>query len=149
GWYCGGRPARRQIDPDNFSLRAGSRKATQLPPRMVLQYLTGGINIAHGERRTPVRCSMERKRDSTSTEANRLLRISDLNKMLDALVAMLKTNASGLETLVVVSDVASGQLRFDMLRSSLPLPNSVVAWLEELFTGHPALVQKLLRSELV
>jgi len=92
---------------------------------------------------------MEATNDAViSLKSSRLFSYSDLNTLIEAVVELLKTEAEGLESIVVLSD-ASGQLQFDQSRSSLRIDHGVVSWLSDHFKKHPGLNQKLLRSEII
>ena len=84
-----------------------------------------------------------------SLKVNRLLGLADVNTVVDELVAMLKTNSPSLDSVAVIADSGTGRLRFDSLRASSPVGEALGMWMAAHFEKHPALNQKLQRSELV
>jgi signal transduction histidine kinase len=78
-----------------------------------------------------------------------LLELPDISSVIDALLELLKSGSQGGESFVVLSNAATGQLRFDSVRSSSSAGGYLGRWLGAHFEKHPALTHKLLRSELV
>jgi signal transduction histidine kinase len=90
-----------------------------------------------------------RKGAGVSTKRSGLYLVDSMAALVQAILDRLKAALPEFEAVVIISDIVSGKLQLDELRSSSPFAGNLAAWLRAEFEHDNTLEQRLARSETV